>query len=162
MRYVAPFVALLFISCSSDSPVSPDPARMREVETAVAAFADGLTRALPPDAEVGDRVAAYLERNPAYFHGATISVLNADGTVRISPYWYRSGTSLAFSDLAVSSYRIQTREWFTKPISTKRASWTEPYFDAGGSEIWIRTYSVPIMSGGNVVGVVATDLAVTR
>lgn len=162
MRYVIPFAALLMMSCTSDSPVSPDAARMREVEIAATAFSDDLTRTLPSDAALSDRVAAYLERNPAYFHGATISVLNADGTVRVSPYWYRSGTSLAFSDLTVSSYRIQTREWFTKAISTKRASWTEPYIDASSGEIWIRTYSVPIISGGNVVGVVASDLAVTR
>lgn len=162
MRYLVSFAALLFISCSSDSPVSPDPARMQEVETAVAAFADELSRALPSDAQLGDRVASFLERNPSYFFGATVSALNADGSVRVSPYWYRSGTSLAFFDRAISSYRIQTREWFTKPVSTKLASWTEPYFDAGGGEIWMRTYSVPIISGGNVVGVVATDLAITR
>ena len=162
MMYRLVLVATLLYGCSSDNPITPDTIRMREVEDAVTAWVDTLQRAFPDDTLVSNRIAAYLERHPSYFYGSTIAVMNADTSVRVSPYWYRSGTSLAFSDLTVSSYRIQTREWFTKPIGTKLASWTEPFFDAGGGEIWIRTYSVPIINGGRVVGVVATDLAVTR
>lgn len=161
MRYFLPLLAVFFVACSSDNAVTPDTIRMREVEAAVTAWVDTLQRALPADSLVSDRIASYLERHPSYFFGSTIAVMNADTSVRLSPYWYRSGTSLAFADLAVASYQIRTKSWFTEPIAKRAAVWTEPYFDEGGGEIWMRTYSVPVIIDGTIIAIATTDLAVT-
>jgi sigma-B regulation protein RsbU (phosphoserine phosphatase) len=134
---------------------------MREVETAVAAWVDTLQRTFPVDSLVSGRVKSYLERHQSYFYGSTIAVINADSSVRLSPYWYRSGTSLAYADLTLPSYEIRTKGWLTEPIATRAAVWTEPYFDAGGGEIWMRTYSVPVIINGMIVAIATTDLAVT-
>jgi hypothetical protein len=152
---------MMFTACSSDNPITPDTIRMREVETAVAAWVDTLQRTFPVDSLVSGRVKSYLERHPSYFYGSTIAVINADSSVRLSPYWYRSGTSLAYADLTLPSYEIRTKGWFTEPIATRAAVWTEPYFDAGGGEIWMRTYSVPVIINGMIVAIATTDLAVT-
>lgn len=154
-------LATAFVACSSDNAVTPDTIRMREVEAAVITFVDSLQKSFPDDSLVSTRIAAYLERHPSYFFGSTIAVMNADTSVRLSPYWYRSGTSLAYADLAVASYQIRTKGWFTEPIAKRAAVWTEPYFDAGGGEIWMRTYSVPVIISGRIVAIATTDLAVT-
>jgi hypothetical protein len=162
MRYFLPLLAVFFItSCSSDNAVTPDTIRMREVEAAMTTFVDSLQKSFPDDVQVSNRIAAYLERHPSYFYGSTIAVINPDSSVRLSPYWYRSGTSLAFANLAVASYQIRTKSWFTEPTAKRAAVWTEPYFDAGGGEIWMRTYSVPVIINGTIVAIATTDLAVT-
>lgn len=152
---------IMFTACSSDNPITPDTILMREVEDAVTAWVDSLQRAFPDDSLVSERVASYLGRHPSYFYGSTIAVINPDSTVRLSPYWYRSGSTLAYADLAVPSYEIRTKGWFTEPIAKRAAVWTEPYFDAGGGEIWMRTYSVPVVVNGTIVAIATTDLAVT-
>jgi sigma-B regulation protein RsbU (phosphoserine phosphatase) len=151
----------MFTACSSDNPITPDTIRMREVEAAMTTFVESLQQSFPDDVQVSNRIAAYLERHPSYFYGSTIAVINPDSSVRLSPYWYRSGTSLAFANLAVASYQIRTKSWFTEPIAKRAAVWTEPYFDAGGGEIWMRTYSVPVIINGTIVAIATTDLAVT-
>jgi sigma-B regulation protein RsbU (phosphoserine phosphatase) len=151
----------MFTACSSDNPITPDTIRMREVEAAMTTFVESLQQSFPDDVQVSNRIAAYLERHPSYFFGSTIAVINPDSSVRLSPYWYRSGTSLAFADLAVVSYQIRTKSWYTEPIAKRAAIWTEPYFDAGGGEIWMRTYSVPVIISGTIVAIATTDLAVT-
>ena len=153
---------LLLTACSSENPVNPDSIRMREVEDAVTTWVDSLQRAFPTDSLVTSRVVSYLERHPSYFYGSTLAVMNADSTVRLSPYWYRSGTSFTYADLAVPSYEIRTKGWFADPFAKRAAVWTEPYFDAGGGEIWMRTYSVPVIINGTIVAIATTDLAVTQ
>ena len=155
------YSVLMFTACSSDNPITPDTIRMREVEAAMTTFVESLQQSFPDDVQVSNRIAAYLERHPSYFFGSTIAVINPDSSVRLSPYWYRSGTSLAFADLAVVSYQIRTKSWYTEPIAKRAAIWTEPYFDAGGGEIWMRTYSVPVIISGTIVAIATTDLAVT-
>ena len=38
--------------------------------------------------------------------------------------------------------------------------WTDPYHDAGGSEIWMITRSVPVRDADGVFAIVTTDLPV--
>ncbi len=38
--------------------------------------------------------------------------------------------------------------------------WTDPYYDAGGSEIWMITRSVPVRDADGVFAIVTTDLPV--
>jgi hypothetical protein len=49
-----------------------------------------------------------------------------------------------------------------KPIDTKLPYWTAPYFDTGGGEIWMKTYSYPIIVNNKVIAVATTDLAVDQ
>ena len=77
-----------------------------------------------------------------------------------SPYVYRSGEGFAELDLATPDYRIDEQEWLAEPRDSKAAIWTDPYFDAGGGEIWMVTRSVPLIRDGAVVLVATTDLPV--
>ena len=40
------------------------------------------------------------------------------------------------------------------------AVWTDPYFDAGGGEIWVVTRSVPARDANGIFALVTTDLPV--
>jgi sigma-B regulation protein RsbU (phosphoserine phosphatase) len=69
----------------------------------------------------------------------------------LAPYMHRhsSGSSrLVRIDLASPDYRYWEREWFTVPARTGEARWSEPYFDEGGGEVYMVTYSVPTASRG--------------
>jgi sigma-B regulation protein RsbU (phosphoserine phosphatase) len=128
----------------------------------MATFAVSLQSDLPTTATITERVRVYLNGQPTYFFGSTVTLLDANGLATTSPYWYRNNGSLLSKQLAVSNYNIDTQIWLRKPIDLKRPYWTEPYFDAGGGEIWMRTYSVPIIINNKVVAVATTDLAVDK
>jgi hypothetical protein len=105
-------------------------------------FASWLQNDLPSAATVSDRVRLYINGQPDYFFGSTVTLLDANGVASTSPYWFRKNGTLTNKELAVPSYSINTQNWLRKPIDTKTPYWTEPYFDSGGGDIWMRTYSV--------------------
>ncbi len=131
-----------------------------KVEAALDAFADDLSADRPTDTDgYAARLQAYLEDNSAFF-GAAAAIVDPDGVVTASPYVYRDAESLAVSDLAVPSYRIAEQDWFSGAIQADSGVWTEPYFDAGGGEIWMITRSITLRDADGVFAVVTTDLAV--
>ena len=150
------FALVFIVSCKKEEDLKP------AVEAAMATFAVSLQSDLPTTATITERVRVYLNGQPTYFFGSTVTLLDANGLATTSPYWYRNNGSLLSKQLAVSNYNIDTQIWLRKPIDLKRPYWTEPYFDAGGGEIWMRTYSVPIIINNKVVAVATTDLAVEK
>lgn len=49
--------------------------------------------------------------------------------------------------------------WFTVPKLTGKPAWTLPYFDEGGGNIWMLTYSTPFTRSGEFIGTVNVDIA---
>ena len=147
-----------FPACGGD----PDRAESRR-EAAEAAL-DGLAAELaddrPADAgEYAERLQAYLEAHPAFF-GAAAALIDPSGVVSASPYVYRTGGGYTSKDLAAPDYGIEDQEWFSLPLSTRGSVWTDPYFDAGGGEVWMITRSAPVSDAQGVFAVVTTDLVV--
>ena len=83
-----------------------------------------------------------------------------DGRVTVSPYVYRTADGYVSLNLAVPSYNIDSQEWITAPLAANVGVWTDPYFDAGGGEIWMVTRSVPVRDAEGVFAIVTTDLPV--
>jgi sigma-B regulation protein RsbU (phosphoserine phosphatase) len=150
------FTLLFITGCKKEEDLKP------AVEAAMATFAASLQTDLPTAATVTERVRVYLNGQPTYFFGSTVTLLDANGIATTSPYWYRNNGGLLSKQLAVSNYNIDTQIWLRKPIDLKKPYWTEPYFDAGGGDIWMQTYSVPIIINNKVVAVATTDLAVEK
>jgi phosphoserine phosphatase RsbU/P len=73
---------------------------------------------------------------------------------------YRTATGLEEKELAVPEYGIDEQEWLARPRESRQPMWTEPYYDAGGGEIWMMTRSVPLQRDGKVYAVITTDLPV--
>ena len=63
-------------------------------------------------------------------------------------------------DLAQPSYNIEDQEWFRAPLAENAGIWTEPYFDAGGGEVWMITRSVLARDAEGVFAIITTDLTV--
>jgi sigma-B regulation protein RsbU (phosphoserine phosphatase) len=85
-----------------------------------------------------------------------------------APYVFRASTAPATSpepglqrlDLARSyDYTQPFAEWFVTPMASGEAGWTAPYFDAGGGNVIMVTFSAPVQREGRRVGVVTADVA---
>ena len=56
-------------------------------------------------------------------------------------------------------YDYTKQEWFATPFQKDSAMWTEPYFDKGGSDLLVRTFSKPIHdNAGRVVGILTAQI----
>ena len=162
MRIVVISFMLLFLmtalACGADEPTQ------EELRAEVVAALDGLAEELasdqPVDADAyAERLRAYLEAHPA-FYGAAAALLDEGGRITASPYVHREDGGYAVLDLAIPSYGIESQAWFTEPLAANAGVWTDPYFDAGGGEIWMVTRSVPVRNGGSIFTLVTTDLPV--
>ncbi|MDQ8036068.1 MAG: SpoIIE family protein phosphatase [Pedobacter sp.] len=98
-------------------------------------------------------------------YGATIALKpELSGYARgFAPYYYHQGEELEFADLSRVYPRGYVHEsWFSGPQRDGKPTWTEPYFDAGGGNALMTTYSVPILrKQGNEAafyGVVTADI----
>jgi sigma-B regulation protein RsbU (phosphoserine phosphatase) len=81
---------------------------------------------------------------------------------RFAPYVHRKhpgSSELLSSDLA-QTYKedYRTWDWYRIPKETSRSAWSEPYFDEGGGNVLMCTYSVPFFRDGHFAGVVTVDV----
>lgn len=134
------------------------------LRAAVVAALDDLAAELaadpPPDlAGYSERLRSYLEDHPAFF-GSAAALLDRSGAVIASPYVYRTDDGYATTDLATPSYNIEAQEWFTAPLAANAGVWTEPYFDAGGGNVWMITRALPIEDSEGTFLIITTDLVV--
>ena len=146
------------LGCDTGGPTQEE--LQAEVVSALDALAGELAAERPADADAYmERLRAYLDAHPA-FYGSAAALLDHDGRVTDSPYVYRTADGYATLDLAVPSYNIESQAWVTEPLAANAGVWTDPYFDAGGGEIWMVTRSVPVRDAGGIFALVTTDLPV--
>ena len=148
----------LFYGCNGGK--SSDDTLRQEVVTALDQLVDTIEQSRPPDSESYQLLLeTYLEVNPTFF-GAAIALIDETGTVTASPYAYRDQGEIQFMNLSNPDYDIQSQEWVTKPLAENQSTWTAPYFDAGGGEIWMVTRSVLARDLHGVFAIVTTDLEI--
>ena len=59
-----------------------------------------------------------------------------------------------------NSYDYFTMEWYQLPTLMKEGRWTEPYYDEGGGQQIMTTYSAPLIDDqGKVFGVITSDFS---
>ena len=77
-----------------------------------------------------------------------------------SPYSYLADDgSIRSKQLGGEGYDYFTMEWFTCALNSD-GCWTEPYYDEGGGEELMTTYSLPIRDAdGNVYAVFTADIS---
>ena len=151
---------LILLSCKKEASIPPE----QHVENALDQLVASLVSNPPTTATASARVKQYMQSiavPPQYFYGSTLTLLDTMGMAKYSPYWYRSGDSLRFLDLAAdTSYHINSQPWLRQPIDYGTPIWTTPYFDAGGGNIWMKTRSVPVKVNGKIIAVATTDLPI--
>ena len=96
-------------------------------------------------------------------YGMTIA-LNPDSsdinTHGFAPYYYRQDGRVIYADLSGEDYDYQSKPWYRQAVESGVPVWSEPYYDDGGGNIAMVTYSVPVYSDDNhqLIGVVTADL----
>ena len=101
-------------------------------------------------------------RTSAHIYGSAVAF--APGVVvpetgSAAPYVYRKEGQFQSADLAKNGYSYLIQDWYLIPRETGKAAWTDPYFDEGGGDAMMCTYSVPFYqeaSGRRVFAGVAT------
>jgi len=99
-----------------------------------------------------------VEKN-SDIYGSTISL--SPGATRLgfyAPYYYRKGKNIIYKSLA-SSYDYTQWDWFRIPMETGKPLWGEPYYDEGGGDDFMVTYSAPIFRDGYHIGVATVDIS---
>ena len=80
-----------------------------------------------------------------------------------APYFYKKGDSILYTNLANSNYFYPNWDWYRNPIENKKPVWSEPYFDTGGGNEIMATYSVPVYNqidkAIDLRGVITTDIS---
>jgi len=64
-----------------------------------------------------------------------------------------ASSPLAVTVCSLVRYDYTEDEWFRVPVTQRRDHWSRPYFDEGGGDIWMVTYSVPFNRHGALAGV---------
>jgi sigma-B regulation protein RsbU (phosphoserine phosphatase) len=100
-----------------------------------------------------------LLNNPQIY-GSTASFIPESTDLGFyGPYYYRSGDTIAFSDLAAHDYDYCKWDWFIEPVKKLEPVWSDLYLDEGGGDILMVTYSTPIFRESRLIGVATVDIA---
>src|SRR6187402_2940400 len=105
-----------------------------------------------------------VEKNPEIY-GSCIAFrprgLDPEVTA-YAPYWYRSEEGSKFEQLAKPDYNYFQWDWYRLPRDAGRAMWTEPYFDDGGGNTIMITYSAPFRKDDVFWGIATIDMAMSQ
>lgn len=83
------------------------------------------------------------------------------GKKYLSPYSFVDPHGNLFSkELGNDEYDYYTMDWYKLPMQKAVAGWCKPYYDEGGGEWLMSTYSIPMKdSTGKLYGVVTADIS---
>ena len=139
---------------------------IRPIEGGIRTVASQLEEIDPPQEQYPARIRGILAAWPDVY-GSTIAVEvspESAATARpFAPYLFRRAGDIAYSDLASDSYAYRALPWYRSAADSQQPVWSLPYFDAGGGDAWMVTYSVPFFRRHTdnrrlVAGVVTADL----
>jgi len=144
------------------------------VETAVKNHANQVRQNIDkPHEEMYRITREMLESNPIIV-GSAIAFepdFYPDQGHYFSPYSYREAPKTNELDeenlsvinskqLGTETYDYPTMEWFQMPCKLKQGYWSEPYYDTGGGEIMMTTFSYPLLDEqGHAFAVLTADVS---
>jgi phosphoserine phosphatase RsbU/P len=142
-------------------------ARIDAVESATRLFARILSQRHYSEAEMSEMLREVVAAREDIF-GATIALDPSwsDSPRGFAPYYYHNPSAgLEYADLT-QSMDYPNQSWFRGTRSSLKTSWSEPYFDEGGGNVLMATFSVPLfreLAGKQqFLGVATADLALTE
>ncbi len=79
---------------------------------------------------------------------------------QFSPYSYKHDRQILSKQLGTENYQYHKMEWYTISRQTGEGHWSEPYFDEGGGEMLMSTYSLPVRdSQRKIVAIFTADVS---
>ena len=101
--------------------------------------------------------------NGKSFFGTTLAFKPTQTNKNLfSPYFYKKDNKILYKDLALNNYDYTAQEWYKTPVELKKAVWSKPYFDKGGGNILMSTYSNPVFYKGKLTGILTIDLSLQK
>ena len=84
--------------------------------------------------------------------------------LRFSPYsWQNQDGKVLSKQLGTDDYRYHEMEWYKVASDTMKPHWSEPYYDKGGGEVMMCTYSKPVIGpDGKMKAVITSDVSLER
>jgi sigma-B regulation protein RsbU (phosphoserine phosphatase) len=79
-----------------------------------------------------------------------------------APYFYQKGRRAGVCAARQSEYDYFKWDWYPLPKEAGRPLWSEPYFDDGGGNAIMTTYSVPFTREGKFWGIATIDIAMNQ
>lgn len=77
-----------------------------------------------------------------------------------SPYSYRDGERIHSKQLGTKDYDYHYMDWYQIPKLLSKAYWSEPYYDEGGADMVMTTYSYPLYDAtGKMYAIFTADLS---
>ena len=132
----------------------------------VAQIASTTARHLSVNSDINETAAFEILRsnvaaNPLVF-GAALAFEPGEfsGRQLFGPYVYRQGKDLKeiVSTELDYDYTQPEWDWWHLPRKALTGVWTEPYFDEGGGNIYMTTFSAPFFRDGRFIGVATIDI----
>ena len=113
------------------------------------------------EGEIKEYLLDILEENP-HIYGSCIAFepyeFNQEKEF-FAPYYYFKDKKPAFVELGEKkNYDYLNQSWYTSAKEKGEPLWSEPYFDTGGGDTVMITYSVPFYYNSKFKGVVTADL----
>ena len=80
---------------------------------------------------------------------------------QFSPYSYIDDDGqIRSKQLGTDDYEYHEMEWYAVPMRKNQPHWSEPYYDEGGGEMMMSTYSMPVHDAtGRTVGIFTADVS---
>lgn len=143
--------------------------RIEEVIRPAAMIPDNLAwmmeaEAIPHDS-IAEFLALLLKHNPDIYASAVAFEpdIFAPGVKAFAPYAYRHEGEIRTTDLWSPDYNYFIMDWYQIPSILQQSYWSEPYFDQGGADALLTTYSVPffVQQGGErkLGGIITIDIS---
>ena len=154
-------VGLLFAVTSCQSGKKPQhlESSKRRVEEALPKLVAKFSSLPFASDAVHEELERYLLSNPQAY-GAAFAVDPEVSGKLFSPYVYRRKGQFIRVNLDDPKYDYPRQQWYSEPKRLNQARWSDPYFDDGGGNITMVTYSIPIHAKGKFLGILTTDLPV--
>ncbi|PCI08487.1 MAG: hypothetical protein COB77_02115 [Gammaproteobacteria bacterium] len=160
---------LLLETYVSDIAKTTASSTVRSIETifnSVAVNADSLAAVISTtdlsEKQIHQNINAFLKTNTSVF-GMTVA-LEPHTLIQtlgdFSPYYYKKGNEIAYSDLADKSYQYKTWPWYSDAKKLNQSLWGDPYLDEGGGNELMTTYSTPIYrhNSDTFAGIATADI----
>ena len=138
---------------------------LNSVQKVTQGLADHLEQSSCSKGEILAMIRTTVEHNPEIYGSSVAFEPYAfdKKTPHLAPYFHRKGEKIEFADLADGSYAYLQWDWYQIPKELQAPQWSEPYFDEGGGNIFMATYSVPFYTsvGGQrrFRGIVGADVS---
>ena len=110
------------------------------------------------------KITGELVQNNSFIVGSTIAFepnFFPSKGYYYSAFSYKDGTgAIKRIQQGGETFKYHGMDWYRIPKESKKSSWCEPYFDEGGAEVMMCTYSVPLINrDGDVYAVLTADIS---